>query len=252
MSDTNTLSLLDELGLKDKVQWGTTKTGFYTDGKLYSMSNAIEFLTFPPLGLVDKLRLGASIFYASRIKDWERLEGISVSDWLTKLSGKRTFEKVWLPLLKCKLGENYKKTNAAFIWATIARMYAARKAGLKQEMFGYVAGGYSTVLSRFEEALKKQGVKVAVGAPVRSVKNGKGVEVSSGTGTTDFDSLILTTPCGQTAQISPELSEMERARLRSVTYQGVICAAYLLKKPLGGTTSRTSRTNGFPSPRLSK
>ena len=234
MSDTNTLSLLDELGLKDKVQWGTTKTGFYTDGKLYSMSNAIEFLTFPPLGLVDKLRLGASIFYASRIKDWERLEEVTVSDWLIKLSGKRTFEKVWLPLLKSKLGENYKITNAAFIWATIARMYAARKAGLKQEMFGYVAEGYSTVLGKCEEALKKQGVKLAVGTAIRSVKNGKGVEVRTDAETVGFDSVILTGPCGQTAQISPELSEMERARLRSVTYQGVICAAYLLKRPLGG------------------
>ena len=234
MSDTNTLSLLDELGLKDKVQWGTTKTGFYTDGKLYSMSNAIEFLTFPPLGLVDKLRLGASIFYASRIKDWERLEGVSVSDWLTKLSGKRTFEKVWLPLLKCKLGENYKITNAAFIWATIARMYAARKAGLKQEMFGYVAGGCSTVLGRFEEALKKQGVKVAVGTPVRSVNKGKGLEVETNAETTGLDSVILTTPCGGTAEICPSLADAERARLNSVKYLGVICASYLLKKPLGG------------------
>lgn len=234
MSDINTLALLDELGLKDKVQWGATKTGFYTDGKLYSMSNAIEFLAFPPLGLLDKLRLGASIFYASKIRDWERLEEVSVSDWLVNLSGKRTFEKVWLPLLKAKLGENYKITNAAFIWATIARMYAARKAGLKQEMFGYVAGGYSNVLSVFEEALKKQGVKIAVGAAVRNVNNGKGLEVRTEAETAAFDSVILTAPCGQTSQISSELNENEKARLRSVKYQGVICVAYLLRKPLGG------------------
>jgi len=234
MSDTNTLSLLDELGLKDKVQWGTTKTGFYTDGKLYSMSNAIEFLTFPPLGLVDKLRLGASIFYASRIKNWERLEEVSVSDWLTKLSGKRTFEKVWLPLLKCKLGENYRKTNAAFIWATIARMYAARKAGLKQEMFGYVDGGYATVVRRLEASLKVKGVKLELATPVRAVKREKGAEVRTDKGTVSFDSVILTGPCGGTAKLCPEFDEAERVRLGSLTYQGVICAAYLLKRPLGG------------------
>ena len=234
MSDTNTLSLLEELGLKDKVQWETTKTGFYTDGRLHSMSSAVEFLAFPPLGLLDKLRLGASIFYASRIKSWERLEGISVSAWLTKLSGKRTFEKVWLPLLKCKLGENYKITNAAFIWTTIARMYAARKAGLKQEMFGYVASGYANVLKRFEETLKKQGVKAVVGTPVRAVSSGNEVEVRFNTGAAGFDSVVLTGACGQTARICPELSEAERERLASVTYQGVICASYVLKRPLGG------------------
>lgn len=234
MSDTNTLALLDELGLKDKIKWGTTKTGFYTDGKLYSMSNAVEFLTFPPLGLVDKLRLGATIFYASRIRNWESLEKVSVEEWLTKLSGKRTFEKIWLPLLKCKLGNRYREVNAAFIWATIARMYAARKAGLKQEMFGYVAGGYSTVLGKFEEALKNRGVKVELATPVRTVERETGVEVRTDAATAAFDGVILTAPCGQTAQICPELEENERARLSSVRYQGVVCASYLLKNPLGG------------------
>jgi protoporphyrinogen oxidase len=234
MSDTNTLALLDELGLKDKVQWGTTKTGFYTEGKLYSMSNAVEFLKFPPLGFVDKLRLGATIFYASRIRNWESLEKILVEEWLTKLSGKRTFQRIWLPLLKCKLGDRYREVNAAFIWATIARMYAARKAGLKQEMFGYVSGGYSTVLARFEEALKKQGVKIVLGSPARSVNNGKGAEVRTDAEMAAFDGVILTASCGQTAQMCQELGENERTRLSSVRYQGVVCASYLLKKPLGG------------------
>ena len=62
--------------------------------------------------------------------------------WLRRWSGERTFERIWLPLLKSKLGENYRLTSAAFIWATIARMYAARRPGLKREMFGYVEGGY--------------------------------------------------------------------------------------------------------------
>jgi hypothetical protein len=44
--------------------------------------------------------------------------------------------RIWLPLLKSKLGDNYRITSASFIWATIARMYAARRSGLKREMFG--------------------------------------------------------------------------------------------------------------------
>ena len=50
--------LLAEVGLEEDMQWNETKTGFYTDGKLYSMSNTWEFLRFPPLRLIDKLRLG--------------------------------------------------------------------------------------------------------------------------------------------------------------------------------------------------
>ena len=108
LSDTYLRSLLRELGLEKEMQWVETRTGFYTEGKLYSMSNTLEFLRFPPLGIWDKLRLGATIFYASKIKNWRQLEKIPVADWLTRWSGRRTFHNIWLPLLRAKLGENYK------------------------------------------------------------------------------------------------------------------------------------------------
>ena len=125
LSDSHLRSLLDELGLEQEIEWVQTKTGFYTDGSLHSMSNTLEFLRFPPLGMIDKARLGATIFYASRITNWKRLERIPVAKWLRRWSGRRTYERIWLPLLRSKLGESYRNTSAAFIWATIARMYAA-------------------------------------------------------------------------------------------------------------------------------
>jgi protoporphyrinogen oxidase len=175
-SDKLTRQLVEELGLGDEYHWVETKTGFYTDGELVSMSDTKEFLKFPPLDLISKLRLGFTIFFASYVKDWKRLETISVEDWLTKLSGKKTFEKIWRPLLKAKLGEAYKMTSAAFIWATIQRMYAARKSGLKKEMFGYVRGGYARVLERFGEVLAENGVDIRLNSPVENVEkleNGK-------------------------------------------------------------------------------
>ena len=153
LSDTSLRALLAELGLEQDMQWVETRTGFYTDGRLYSMSNTLEFLRFPPLGLLDKLRLGATIFYASRVRNWQKLETIAVTDWLKRWSGRHTCEKIWLPLLRAKLGENYTHASAAFIWAIIARLYAARRTGLKKEMFGFVPGGYATILERFAEVL---------------------------------------------------------------------------------------------------
>lgn len=175
-SDSFTRKLVEELGLGDDYRWVETKTGFFTDGELVSMSNTMEFLKFPPLGLVSKLRLGATIFIASRIKDWKKLEKVSVEEWLVKLSGRKTFEKIWKPLLKAKLGEAYKETSAAFIWATIQRMYAARNSGLKKEMFGYVRGGYARVLERFGEVLGDEGVEIRLNSPVQQIEklaNGK-------------------------------------------------------------------------------
>jgi len=116
-TDSYLRDLLRELGLEDEIQWSTTRIGFYVDSKFYSLSNTLEFLRFPPLSFVEKMRLGATIFYASRIKDWRALEKIPVEAWLERWSGRRVVKKIWLPLLRAKLGENYRETSAAFIWA---------------------------------------------------------------------------------------------------------------------------------------
>jgi protoporphyrinogen oxidase len=235
LSDTSLRALLDKLGLEKEMQWVETKTGFYTDGHLYSMSNTLEFLRFPPLNLLDKFRLGATIFYASRIKDWKSLEKISVADWLRRWSGRHTFEKIWLPLLRAKLGENYRKASAAFIWATIARMYAARRTGLKKEMFGYVPGGYARILERFQEVLVQRGVEIKLSHALQKVEaiGGAGVSVEFENGERrTFNQVVLTVPGAIAARVCPDVSQAEAEKLRGIQYQGIICASLLLKRPL--------------------
>jgi protoporphyrinogen oxidase len=237
LSDRYLRSLLAELGLEQEVRWVRTRTGFYTDGSLYSMSDSLEFLRFPPLGMVGKLRLAATILYASRLKDWKKLEKIPVATWLRRWSGKATFDKIWLPLLRAKLGDNYAKTSAAFIWATIARMYAARRTGLKQEMFGYVPGGYARVLDVFRERLIGENVELRLGAEVTKIipadSSGVMVELAGGTRIA-ADQVVVTVPAPIAARICPGLSDDERARLEQVEYQGIVCASVLLRKPLAG------------------
>lgn len=242
LSDAALRGLLDELGLEREMRWVETKTGFYTDGKLLSMSNTLEFLRFPPLGLIEKLRLGATIFYASKIKDWERLEKIPVGDWLRRWSGAGTYEKIWLPLLRAKLGESYRDASAAFIWTIIARMYAARRSGLKKEMFGYVPGGYARILERFEKALVERGVRIelnhrarrieSVGESVGRAEGGR-VEVEFDGGRAEtFDRVVLTAPGAVAARACRGLGAEEKSLHEGVRYQGIVCASVLLKKPL--------------------
>jgi protoporphyrinogen oxidase len=233
-SDRDLLALLRELGVERELHWGVTRTGFYTDGVLYSLSTSLEFLAFPPLSLIDKMRLAATIVYASRVRDWRRLEKIPVADWLRRLSGTRTFERIWLPLLKSKLGENYRIASAAFIWAIIARMYAARRSGLKREMFGHVDGGYAVVLARFERYLEEKQIELRAGSPVAAVRDGgSDAEVVLADGTTlRFDRVIMTVPASRIPALCPQLTAAERERLGRVVYQGVLCASLLIKEPL--------------------
>ena len=235
-SDVHLLSLLAELGLEERLRWAETRTGFYVNSKMYSLSNTLEFLRFPPLGLLDKLRLALTIVYASRIRDWRRLEKVSVEDWLCNWSGRRTFERIWQPLLRAKLGENYRRTSAAYIWAVISRMYAARRTRLKKEVFGYVPGGYATILGRFTETLVEGGVAIRRNCAVRTVGrddyNGRIVIEAEHGEQLSFNSVVLTVPAPVAAHLCPELSDDERAWLNGIEYQGIVCASLLLQRPL--------------------
>jgi len=249
LSDSYTRSLLAELGLEHEMRWVETKTGFYTDGRLHSMSSALEFLRFPPLGLISKARLATTILYASRVKNWRRLENIPVADWLRRWSGKKTFDRIWLPLLRSKLGESYRETSAAFIWTTIARMYAARRTGHKKEMFGYVPGGYARVLDVFHEQLVEEGVRVELGAEVSKISSqstgGILLETTSGE-SSSFDQAVVTLAPPVAARICPDLTEEERTRLAGTQYQGIVCASVLLKKPLSRYYITNLTDEGLP------
>jgi len=234
LSDSHLRALLDDIGLGDRLRWRTTRTGFFTGGRLVSMSSALDFLMFPPLGLFAKARLGWTILYASRVKDPAPLEQVTVVEWLTRLSGRSTVERIWLPLLRSKLGENYRLASAAFIWAIIARLYAARRSGLKREMFGYVEGGYDAVLTHLRSALESRGIEIVTGRPATDVRgDAAGGEVRFADGSSrHFDAVVLTLPCGRVAALCPQLTAPERERLQKVVYQGVVCPSLLLARPL--------------------
>lgn len=262
LSDSRLRRLLADLGLDRDMRWVETKTGFFTDGRLHSMSTSLEFLKFPPLRLVDKLRLAGTILGASRRTDWKPLEQVLVADWLRRWSGERTFRKIWEPLLLAKLGECYRRTNAAFIWATIQRMYRARKSGLKKEMFGYLPGGYARFFKRLAQDLDDRGVELRTSTrvvevcsseehgpspelageprpPVPGPRGGPASRVlvrwrgADGEESIEhFDRVILTAPSPIVTQLCPELGDAQRGKHESIEYLGVVCASVLLKQPL--------------------
>ena len=233
LSDAATRALAAELGIDD-YRWVRTRTGFYTGGKLYSMSDALEFLRFPPLGAIDKLRLAATILYASRLTDGERLEALPVEPWLRRLSGGKTTEKIWLPLLRAKLGDNAGKASAAFIWAIIARMYAARRSGLKTELFGYAPGGYGRIVARFADRLRALGVETLPSTAVERIDGGEaGVTVRTADGERRFERAVVTAAAPAALRLVPQLDARERERLAAFTYQGIVCASVVLRRALG-------------------
>jgi protoporphyrinogen oxidase len=199
------------------------------------MSDIFEFFRFPTLSIIDKLRLGITILLASRIKDWKQLEQTPVSEWLQKWSGTNTYNKVWLPLLRAKLGDSYRRTSAVFIWATIQRLYGARQSGLKKEMFGYVPGGYKHILETFQQKLVSEGVIINTDSKVKSISSsstGKPFISTISGDNKEFEKVIVTIPSGLATKICNGLNANEIKQHNQIEYLGVICVAVLLDQSI--------------------
>src|SRR5690606_25251430 len=149
---------------------------------------------------------------ASRVRHPERLEKILATDWLRRWSGPTVLEKIWLPLLKSKLGDNYRIASAAFIWAIIARMYAARRSGLKREMFGYLEGGYGPLHRALQHMLVDAGVELHCGLAVgRIERDESGFTVHGAHGeSVRAGQVVATMAPGLVANAAPQLSDGEK------------------------------------------
>lgn len=234
-ADSALLELLEAIGLDAEVRWVKAQTGFYTDGRLHPFSSVFDFAAFPALNPLEKLRLGLTILHASKIDDWRPLEEITAVEWLTRLSGAGVVRRIWLPLLRAKLGDNAERVSAAFIWTIIKRMYGARQNTGKRECFGFVEGGYARILARLADHLREVGVDVRTQVCVERVEgipDGR-IRVYRSDGTSEaFDAVAITVPAPLAAAVCPQLSAKERQRLLGIEYQGVICASLLLRRPL--------------------
>jgi protoporphyrinogen oxidase len=140
---------------------------------------------------------------------------------------------MWEPLLKCKLGACREEASAAFMWATISRLYSTRQndAGRK-ECLGYVRGGYKRVIGRLVEEIGNMGGKILTGLPVQKIRSASGVHVIRGNEELTFDRVISTVPSPVLAKIAPQLDREYVEKLTQVKYLGVVCFALVLKRQL--------------------
>ncbi len=249
-TDAPLQDFLGQIGVADKVFWRETKAGFYGKGKLVSFSSTWDFIKFPFLSPWSKFRLGLGILRSSRISDPDKLDKIFVRQWLTTMFGRRLYERFWEPLLKSKLGAARERTSAAFIWATINRLFGARESGAQKEKMGHVRGGYRTILDAASVTLTGLGVEVKTDSEVISVESRESndagtVSVSyqssnSGAGQTIekelFDEVVFTIPCptvlnslNEHVQRNPH-SYWEN--LAAVEYLSIACVFLVLRRPL--------------------
>lgn len=233
-SDSYLQGLCRELHLDNKFRFRQTKMGFFYSGKLYAMNGIVDFLRFPPLGWMDRFRLGLTILAAQREEDWRELEKISVEDWLIHWGGKNSYENLWKPMLRAKFDGSFANVPATWIWSRLVRMKSTRNGPAQKEQAGHLLGGYITLLRAMATELEAKGGTIAFNSPVQEilVENERvtGLRVQGKTLT--YDAVIVTMQAPILSKLIPAANTSYRESLTSQEYLGIICPLLVMSKPL--------------------
>lgn len=233
LSDHDTMALMEELGIGDRMRWVSTKMGFYVDGALYRWGDPLALLTFPKLSPIGKLRYGLQVFTSTRRSDWRTLDKLKATDWFMAWSGKAVYDKLWKPLLDLKFYEYADQISAAWMWQRIKRVGRSRKS-LFEERLGYIDGGSETLMNALAAAITSKGGRIHLKTPAERfvVVDGAIAGVAAGGRTFAADRVISTAATPVVAQLFPpgyeELAK-SYARIRNI---GCICVLFRLRKPV--------------------
>jgi len=233
-SDHFTIEFIRQLGLADRVDWTASKSGFYGREKLVPFSSAKDFLRFPFLSLRQKFRLGLGILYSSRIGTFEKLDRFSVPRWTKRVFGQKVYDNFWGPLVRGKLGDAAERTSAAFLGATIKRLYGARSGARLGECMGTIVGGTYALQGAAEKRLSELAVELRTGTPVErlSLHGGKIVLQSPGD-RRPFDKVLLTIPNPEILKILRDVHvSADWAGIIQTEYLGIICVLLILNRSL--------------------
>lgn len=247
-SDTNLRTLCEDLGITDQLRFGTTKTGFFHEGEMYSMNNIVEFLRFPPLGWIDRIRLGWTVIYAQLVRDWHKLEGISVEEWLIRWSGRTTYENLWRPMLMAKFDGTFKETPATYIWSRLVRMKSTRQGAGQQEMSGHLIGGYPTLLNALSQEILSMGGSIEVNTPVQEVmiENNVAWGLRFENQVIPFDCVVSTLQLPITHRLIPDAFPDYRESLLALEYLGIIAVLLVLDRPMSEFWTINITDDRFP------
>ena len=227
-SDADLCGLIGELGLQERLVWRETGMGFHLGGTLYGFNTPLDVLRFRPLPLHDRLRTGLGALYITQLKrNGLDLDGVNACMWLRRIFGPRVFARIWEPLLRAKFGERLDTVPAYWVWNTLTREKNGR-----QEVKGYLAGGYRGLADALRAPIVARGGDIRLNAPVRSIEADRdSVTVTAESAVERYVAAISTVPL-------PLLTRVARGALADaiplprLAYQGVVNAVVILRRPL--------------------
>jgi len=226
-SDRSILSLIEELGFKDKVHFYRPKTVVFYEGEFYPLDSPIAALLFPGFSLIDKMRFGFVTVYLRYLSSWRPLEAFTAHEWMLKYYGVKVYKTLFEPLLIGKFSQYYKEVNMAWFWAR----FKARSPDL-----GTFQGGFQTFLDDFAGKLKAKGVTFQFNTTIESITPAADGKVSVKVDSKDllFDLVLATLPPKLLAKTAPDLNKGYLDKLDSLKSLGAVMLILALKRQFSG------------------
>lgn len=231
ISDHAFLTVLDELGISEKMHWVETKMGYWYQDRLQPWGNPVALAKFKGLSWTAKFRYGLHAFLSTKRNDWRPLDSVEATGWIQKWVGAEAYEVLWRRLFDYKFYEYSSNLSAAWIWSRIRRIGRSRY-NLFKEKLGYLEGGSDTLLQAMRQEIEKHGGEIKLSSPVSKViiEHGcvKGVEIAGVAHA--FDKVISTIPLPYVSKVMPELPQEVLEQFKSIRNIAVVCVIVKLRQ----------------------
>jgi protoporphyrinogen oxidase len=221
--DDHLVDTLRELGLQDRLHWRDSRMAYFVDGTLYPFLTPGELLRFRPLSLLDRLRAGAAVKWAQRLREEDLAEERAVQ-WLRRIFGRAAYDVIWEPLMRFKFAEHAEEVSAAWIWARMVRLSRSRVSPWREEL-GYLDGGSQVVLEGLGRDFAARGGRTVLGAPVEQIvlEGGRTTGVRVGGETLPAEVVVSTITTSRFRQLARGLDGEYVRRLERIPTIGIFC-----------------------------
>jgi protoporphyrinogen oxidase len=232
--DTRLHHLMEELGIGDRIYWKATTMGFMYAGQCYSMATPLDLLKFKPLSLWNRLRFGLTAIYGKLTGNFEKMEGVTACEWLTRVSGRSNFEMLWEPLLRFKFGDRFQEVPAVWFLGRLSRQGSARSKKVQGEAAAHFRGGLKIIVDSLVEQLRKMDCVIRLKTKVDGIEitNGRVSALKINGQTQSAEAVISTLPFPLVKSLIKGQTGVEELEKVNVEYQGVRCFLLLLRHSL--------------------
>lgn len=222
-TDTDIISLVDELGLHDKLEWHNSSVSIYLNEKVWPFMTPGDLLNFKPISLFARLRAGITALLLQKYPNYKPFLKQTAYSWMKQYAGNEVINAIWGPLLKGKFHQYYDKVSMAWLWARIHTRANSKNPGESQEKLGYPNGGFDVITKALVAQIMEMGGSIVTSANISSISGGSKPTLIVNEQTLHPDAVIATVPNHVFAQLVKEDSHLTpeyTKKLQSIEYLG--------------------------------